>query len=58
MSGYLELLVFGLLVAVAGLVMLSSVLRVPYRFYSSSEGSSWVSYPSCPMSSYRRIWSC
>jgi monovalent cation/hydrogen antiporter len=33
MPGHLELLVFGLLVAVAGLVMLSNVSRVPYPVF-------------------------
>jgi CPA1 family monovalent cation:H+ antiporter len=33
MSGHLELLVFGLLVAVTGLVLLSHILRVPHPVF-------------------------
>ena len=33
MSGHLELLVFGLLVAVTGLVLLSHIVRVPYPVF-------------------------
>ena len=36
MVEHFELVVFGLLVAVAGLVLLSDVLEVRYRFFWSS----------------------
>jgi hypothetical protein len=38
MHEHLELVIFGLLVAVAGVVVLSGVLKVPYPIFSASWG--------------------
>jgi NhaP-type Na+/H+ or K+/H+ antiporter len=55
MTGHLELWVLGLLAAVAGLVMLSNRLGVPYPVFLVLGGSRWALFPSCPRSGYRRI---
>jgi hypothetical protein len=56
MTGHLELWVLGLLAAVAGLVMLSNRLGVPYPVFLVLGGSRWASFRSCPRSGFRRIW--
>jgi hypothetical protein len=56
MTGHLELWVLGLLAAVAGLVMLSNRLGVPYPVFLVLGGSRWALFPSCPRSGYRRTW--
>jgi hypothetical protein len=56
MTGHLELWVLGLLAAVAGLVMLSNRLGVPYPVFLVLGGSRWGSFPSCPRPGFGRIW--
>ena len=58
MVEHFELVVFGLLVAVAGLVLLSDVLEVPYPIFLVLGGWSWAVSQVSPRSSPRPSWCC
>ena len=58
MAEHFELIVFGLLVAVAGLVLLSDVLEVPYPIFLVLGGLVWALSPAYPRLSSRPSWCC